>query len=179
MLGCNDWLFGTVDLTSGEFTTILDMRLAEHFAQCEGQPPTHEAAKVQLLDAYCKVGHYPEAPLCRAYGQTGLFGGGGPAGGSAGSAAAGASAGTRGGTGASGGSVAAGTAGADGSGSAAAAMGGTSAGTAASGSKSKASGGGCAIAAPYEQSGRCGALLSALGFATLAASRVRRKRSLH
>ena len=79
MFGCQDWKFGTVDLATGELTTVLDMRSAERFVACERGDGSSTASlcENQLLGDYCGFGHYPEAPLCAGYAQPGLGSDGG------------------------------------------------------------------------------------------------------
>ena len=69
MLACKDWQFGTVDLATGQFSSILDMRCAESFVQCPDQATVKKACEAQLLQDYCLVSHYPVAPLCEGYDQ--------------------------------------------------------------------------------------------------------------
>ena len=69
MLACKDWQFGTVDLASGAFSSMLDMRCAENFVQCPDQASVKKACEAQLLAGYCGVTHYPVAPLCSGYDQ--------------------------------------------------------------------------------------------------------------
>jgi hypothetical protein len=146
MLACDDYYFGTVDLATGAFTSLLDMRTADAFVECPGQPPMEKIAELQLLGAYCGEGHYPQAPLCNGYDRPGLidsrpdlFGGSGgasaPAAGSGGSGAGGAA-----GPAASGGRGGVGDA-AGGGTAAVSARAGSGAGTA-----SKSSSGGCTLA---------------------------------
>jgi hypothetical protein len=67
MYACNDWRFGTVDLSSGAFSPILDMRSAEKFVECPGEQPVAQRCQSQLLQAYCGPAHYEYAPLCSVY----------------------------------------------------------------------------------------------------------------
>lgn len=69
MLACKDWQFGTVDLTSGAFSSMLDMRCAQNFVKCPDESTVKKACEAQLLAAYCGVTHYPLAPLCDGYDQ--------------------------------------------------------------------------------------------------------------
>jgi len=69
MLACKDWQFGTVDLESGAFSPLLDMRCAERFAECPDQGSVRDACTNQLLTSYCKSDHYPLAPLCASYAR--------------------------------------------------------------------------------------------------------------
>jgi hypothetical protein len=69
MLACNDFRFGTADLTSGAFSLLFDMRCAPSFVECPGAMPAHDVCATQLLAAYCGVSHYPIAPLCDGYDQ--------------------------------------------------------------------------------------------------------------
>jgi hypothetical protein len=69
MLACHDWQFGTADLTSGDFSTLYDMRCADKFVDCPGQDSMHTVCQTQLLAAFCGVTHYPAAPVCIGYDQ--------------------------------------------------------------------------------------------------------------
>lgn len=71
MLGCNDFRFGTVDLTTGVFKNELDMRCAEHWNACPNKDTAalHEVCGPQVMAAYCGVTHYPLAPVCAGYDQ--------------------------------------------------------------------------------------------------------------
>jgi MYXO-CTERM domain-containing protein len=71
MLGCHDFRFGSVDLTTGLFTNELDMRCAEHWNECPGKDAAamHEVCGPQLQAAYCGLSHYPIAPVCAGYDQ--------------------------------------------------------------------------------------------------------------
>jgi hypothetical protein len=70
MFGCNDFRFGTVDMTTGLFNITLDMRCAQSFVECPGSAATmHDMCQAQLLNAYCGQSHYPAAPLCKGYDQ--------------------------------------------------------------------------------------------------------------
>jgi MYXO-CTERM domain-containing protein len=73
MLGCNDIVIGTVDLTSGVLTTTFDMREAATFTECSGEPPMSQQCEVQLVGAYCGETHFPQAPVCSVYPRPGLM----------------------------------------------------------------------------------------------------------
>ena len=151
MYACNDWRFGTADLSSGVFTAMLDMRTAEKFVECPGEPSMADRCQQQLLQAYCGPAHYEYAPVCTAYDRPWLE----PLGGSGGSAATNAGAGAGGtsgagaaaGNGAAGHSTAGAAAGASAStaGSAARAGTGAAAGSSSSNTKSKSSGCSCSV----------------------------------
>jgi hypothetical protein len=91
---CADWRLGTADRTTGEFTTLFDIRKAESFLNCEGEAPLSERCGPALKSPnFCDITHYPDSPVCVKY-----FGTHGPDGGSAGASggSAGASAGAGG-----------------------------------------------------------------------------------
>lgn len=67
LYACRDWLFGTVDVQSGAFETLVDMRKAERFLDCPDQAATAARCEAQLVLNYCGSGHYPDAPLCDRY----------------------------------------------------------------------------------------------------------------
>jgi hypothetical protein len=69
MLACNDYLFGAVDLTNGRFTPQVDMRCAQRFVDCPGQPPLHDVCETQALADFCNLSHFPIAPACQGYDQ--------------------------------------------------------------------------------------------------------------
>lgn len=69
MLACNDYTFGTVDLQSGALTPLVDMRCAERYVECPGQPSMHEVCASQVLLDFCNLGHYLIAPVCDGYDQ--------------------------------------------------------------------------------------------------------------
>jgi hypothetical protein len=70
MFACNDYRFGTADVTTGVFTSQFDMRCAKEFQECPGATKSaHDACEGQLLAAYCGITHYPLAPICAGYDQ--------------------------------------------------------------------------------------------------------------
>jgi hypothetical protein len=148
MYACKDWQFGTADLTTGAFSTMLDMRKADKFVECPGKPAAADTCKAQLLAAYCGISHYPEAPLCCGYPRDGYVPPGcGGSGGASGAAAGGMSGGAAGTSSAAGGAAmaAAGT-------SATSVAAGSAAGQAAAGSGGSAitpkAKSGCSVAGP-------------------------------
>jgi hypothetical protein len=64
MLACRQFQFGTIDLESGAFSVLYDMRCGERFSHCPG---IESACAAQLSSAWCSTGHYPSAPLCAGY----------------------------------------------------------------------------------------------------------------
>jgi hypothetical protein len=143
MYACQNWQFGTADLTSGAFKPLLDMRTAEKFVDCPGEMPMADRCQQQLLMAYCGPAHYEYAPVCSVYDRPWLE----PLGGSGGANSSG--------SGGSGGTAATATSGAGGAG---AAVGGSGAagsvgiagasGQAAAAGSSSDSKSGCSCSAP-------------------------------
>jgi MYXO-CTERM domain-containing protein len=79
---CADWRLGTADRTTGEFTTLFDIRKAESFLECAGEGPLNERCGPALKSPnFCDITHYPDSPVCVKY-----FGTHGPDGGTAGAA---------------------------------------------------------------------------------------------
>jgi hypothetical protein len=68
LYGCSDVSFGTVDLATGELTPVFDLRCAQRFIDCPGQPEVALACAEQLYPGnYCDAAHYPAAAVCRTY----------------------------------------------------------------------------------------------------------------
>jgi hypothetical protein len=86
MYACQNWQFGTADLSSGAFTALLDMRTADKFVDCPGATPMADLCQQQLLMAYCGPAHYEYAPVCSVYDRPWLE----PLGGSGGANSSGA-----------------------------------------------------------------------------------------
>jgi hypothetical protein len=67
LLGCADnYRFGVFDTSSGELTTLLDMRCAEHAVTCPDKPEIQALCQPPAVE-FCKVDHWVIAPLCCVY----------------------------------------------------------------------------------------------------------------
>jgi hypothetical protein len=66
LFGCADnYRFGTLDTSSGELTTMLDMRCTEHNVECPGQDPEPQTACAPTTTVeFCNVDHWLLAPMC-------------------------------------------------------------------------------------------------------------------
>jgi len=64
MLACRLFQFGTLDLDTGAFSVLYDMRCGERFSTCPG---IESACEAQLSRAWCFIDHYPASPLCAGY----------------------------------------------------------------------------------------------------------------
>lgn len=68
LLACsNFYLFGSVNTTTGELTPMLDLRCAEHFVECTGQPAMSGVCEPQAQADFCNLSHWVLAPLCDVY----------------------------------------------------------------------------------------------------------------
>jgi hypothetical protein len=68
LLGCgNFYLFGTVDMQSGELTPLLDLRCMERFVECPGQQATSAVCEPQAQADFCHLSHWVLAPMCNVY----------------------------------------------------------------------------------------------------------------
>jgi len=73
MLACQGQQLGTAELTAGTFTSLFDMRCAQHFAECPSAPAGHDACAAQLFPInFCDPTHQPVAPLCEGYDDSQL-----------------------------------------------------------------------------------------------------------
>ena len=67
LLGCADnYRFGTFDTSSGELTTLLDLRCAEHTVECADKPEIPMLCQPPGVE-FCKIDHWVIAPLCCVY----------------------------------------------------------------------------------------------------------------
>jgi MYXO-CTERM domain-containing protein len=68
LLGCgNFYLFGEVDVTSGELKPLLDLRCAEHMVDCPGQEAMAMVCEPQAQADFCHLSHWVIAPVCEQY----------------------------------------------------------------------------------------------------------------
>jgi hypothetical protein len=68
LLGCgNFYLFGEVDTTSGELTSLLDLRCAEHMVECPDQESMVKVCEPQAQADFCHLSHWVIAPVCDQY----------------------------------------------------------------------------------------------------------------
>jgi hypothetical protein len=68
LLGCsNFYLFGEVNLKSGELEPLLDLRCAENIVECTGQEEMVKVCEPQAQQDFCNLSHWVLAPLCDAY----------------------------------------------------------------------------------------------------------------
>lgn len=68
LLGCgNYYLFGEVDVKSGELKPTLDLRCTEHIAECSGQESMVKVCEPQALQDFCHLTHWVLAPVCDVY----------------------------------------------------------------------------------------------------------------
>lgn len=68
LYACQRFWFGNVNLTTGEFTTMLRFTEVPKFVSCPGEDPAM-ACKVQLCLDYCGPMHFAAAPVCSAYDE--------------------------------------------------------------------------------------------------------------
>jgi MYXO-CTERM domain-containing protein len=67
LLGCADnYRFGAFDTSSGELTTLLDLRCAEHVVTCPDNPEIQTLCQPPGVE-FCKLDHWVIAPLCCVY----------------------------------------------------------------------------------------------------------------
>ena len=67
LLGCADnYRFGAFDTRSGELTTLLDLRCAEHAVECADRPEIQSLCQPPGA-GFCKLDHWVIAPLCCVY----------------------------------------------------------------------------------------------------------------
>ena len=68
LLGCgNFYLFGEVDITSGELKPLLDLRCTEHMVECPDQEAMAKVCEPQALADFCHLSHWVIAPVCEQY----------------------------------------------------------------------------------------------------------------
>lgn len=70
LFACQTQSFGRIHVRDGSYEYLLRSQTARAFVQCDGVDLPAEC-EMQLCGAYCGMGHFPQAPLCRAY--TGPF----------------------------------------------------------------------------------------------------------
>jgi MYXO-CTERM domain-containing protein len=70
LFACQTQSIGRIDVEDGSYEVLMRSQAAQHFVQCDGVD-LPAACEMQLCGAYCGMGHFPQAPLCRAY--TGPF----------------------------------------------------------------------------------------------------------
>jgi MYXO-CTERM domain-containing protein len=68
LYACQRFWFGNVNLTTGEFSTMLRFTTAPQFVSCPGEDPAM-SCKAQLCLDYCGPAHFAAAPLCSAYNE--------------------------------------------------------------------------------------------------------------
>jgi hypothetical protein len=66
LYACQAQSLGSVDRATGEITTLLRFNAAKQMAWCPGQDIA-ATCEMQLCGSYCGLGHFAQAPLCRAY----------------------------------------------------------------------------------------------------------------
>jgi|GEM_PF-3114765 len=72
LLGCADnYRFGAFDTSSGELTTLLDLRCAEHTVECADKPEIPMLCQPPGVE-FCKIDHWVIAPLCCVYERDGF-----------------------------------------------------------------------------------------------------------
>jgi hypothetical protein len=71
---CQPYAFGPVDPENGSAGPRFELANAPSFASCGTASPV-DRCKAQLVNGYCGVTHFPEAPLCQPYGLLDALGG--------------------------------------------------------------------------------------------------------
>ena len=67
LLGCaNNYRFGVFDTSSGELSTLLDLRCAEHAVACADRPEIQALCQPPGVE-FCREDHWVVAPLCCVY----------------------------------------------------------------------------------------------------------------
>jgi hypothetical protein len=66
LFACQRWSFGTVDMSSGEFTERMKFSTVEDFVTCDGVDMA-ATCKTQLCGDYCGLGHFAQAGVCDVY----------------------------------------------------------------------------------------------------------------
>jgi hypothetical protein len=70
LFACQTQSLGRIHVEDGSYEALLRSQEAREFVHCDGVDVPAEC-EMQLCGAYCGMGHFPQAPLCRAY--TGPF----------------------------------------------------------------------------------------------------------
>ena len=70
LFACQTQSIGRIRVEDGSYEALMRSQAAQEFVQCDGVD-LPAACEMQLCGAYCGMGHFPQAPLCRAY--TGPF----------------------------------------------------------------------------------------------------------
>jgi hypothetical protein len=68
LFACKRWEFGTVDQTTGAFSSLWGFATQNEFVTCEGVDAA-ATCKTQLCNDYCGPLHFAKAPLCTAYNE--------------------------------------------------------------------------------------------------------------
>jgi MYXO-CTERM domain-containing protein len=68
LYACQRFWFGTVDQSTGAFTTTLRFTEVPKFVTCPGEDPAM-SCKTQLCLDYCGPAHFAVAPVCSAYDE--------------------------------------------------------------------------------------------------------------
>jgi hypothetical protein len=70
LFACETQSIGRIHVEDGSYEVLMRSQNAPELVQCDGVDVPAEC-EMQLCGAYCGMGHFPQAPLCRAY--TGPF----------------------------------------------------------------------------------------------------------